>query len=97
MQATCFEVPLAIPPGTFIRQPVVYIAESVWSDRPLYIGVTRRFVSRLGQHRGRSRWWSSMDYVEVLYDLPSLDVALDLEAHLIRERRPEFNTVGVPR
>jgi predicted GIY-YIG superfamily endonuclease len=62
-------------------------------EHPVYVGITRNFPARWGEHR-RASWW--FFYVKpaciLLSGYLTRADALKVEAQLIAEHRPRFNT-----
>ena len=70
------------------RMPGTHLAES----RPVYVGITRDFPARWGEHRAHSWWFKRMEpYCVLLSGYPTRQDALKREALLIDEYRPIFN------
>jgi predicted GIY-YIG superfamily endonuclease len=74
---------------------VVYRAFDV-SNTLLYVGVTCDITHRIYNHRTKSAWFGSADYVE--FDVyPTKRKALDVEQDTIKTMSPLFNVIGAPK
>lgn len=59
---------------------------------PVYVGITRDFAARWGEHKAQSWWFYRMTpYVVLASGYPTRSDALKVEALLIDEHRPIFN------
>ncbi len=77
--------------------PHGYFVYCLWGfgrDHPLYVGLSRNVLSRLGTHLGGLRRRNSIERVTLIRcETESAMVAT--EARLIREHQPPWNTVGI--
>lgn len=65
--------------------------------RLLWVGSTGNLKARLNQHRGKSRWWPSVDESQIVHRVyPSLEEMRAAEAKELAERPGQWNKRGVP-
>jgi hypothetical protein len=70
----------------------VYIAYDA-DDKVLYVGVTKRQITRIDEHRERSAWWPLVRRLEIEHYPTPADAAMR-ESELIRTLQPPFNVKG---
>lgn len=70
----------------------VYIAYDA-GDNVLYVGMTKRQITRIDEHRERSAWWPLVRRVEIEHH-PTPAEAAARESELIRTLQPAFNVKG---
>lgn len=62
------------------------------ADDPVYVGITRDFPARWGEHKAHSWWFRRMNPLSVIVaGYPTRLDALKVEATLIAQHRPIFN------
>lgn len=62
------------------------------ASQPVYVGISRSFPARWGEHRARSWWFERMEpFCVIVSGYPTRMDALKVEAMLISEHRPIFN------
>lgn len=62
------------------------------AEHPVYVGISRSFPARWGEHRSHSWWFDRMKpHCVVVSGYPTRLDALKVEALLITEHRPIFN------